>query len=205
MLKSTSNPRAEASRRNGTKSKGPITIDGKARASKNALKHGLCAKTTILLESEDEAAFESLEQGLNADLQPKGPLETLLASRLAMAAWRMDRADRIEADLLSPTKANGADRIGRNGRHTTMGETITRDRHGPQAVDCLIRYRGSTQAEFWRALAALRTIQAHREEGLSTHADRAANPPIDVTPRNCVEVQVNEGVIRQKPNEPERR
>ncbi|MGI9491863.1 MAG: hypothetical protein ACR2QF_05610 [Geminicoccaceae bacterium] len=57
------NPRAEASRRNGAKSKGPMTTDGKARASKNALKHGLRAASTVLLDGEEEADFEIWTKG----------------------------------------------------------------------------------------------------------------------------------------------
>jgi hypothetical protein len=194
------NLRAEASRKNGTKSKGPVTADGKARASRNALKHGLRAASTVLLDGEDEAEFDVLDQGLKADLQPSGPLETLLTSRLAIAAWRMSRADRIEADLLAPTNGN---------RAANLGEKITRDRHGPQAIDCLIRYRGSTQSEFWRALAALRAIQSQKAEailkGEAPAANAAPKRAINIDHPHYIEIQADDGVIGPEPNEPERR
>ena len=194
------NLRAEASRKNGAKSKGPVTAGGKARASKNALKHGLRAASTVLLDGEDETEFEVLDQGLKTDLQPSGPLETLLTSRLAIAAWRMSRADRIEADLLAPS--NG-------GRSSSLGEKITRDRHGPQAIDCLIRYRGSTQSEFWRALAALRAIQSQKAEailkGETSEASMIPAMAIGVDHPHTIELQADRGVISPEPNEPERR
>lgn len=186
-------PRAEASRKNGAKSKGPVTVDGKACASRNSLKHGLRAKTTVLLEGEDEAAFLAMDHGLKADLQPRGALETLLTSRLAIAAWRMDR---IEADLLKP--ANGA-------RASTLGEKFTRDRYGPQAIDCLIRYRGTTQTEFWRSLAALRALQTQKDETVIEEAQHRANLPVDVMQPNYIGPQVDKGVICLEPDEPEKR
>lgn len=189
-------PRAEASRKNGAKSKGPVTVDGKVCASRNSLKHGLRAKTTILLEGEDEAAFTAMDQGLKADLQPRGALETLLASRLVIAAWRMDRADRIEADLLTSTSGP---------RASTLGEKLTRDRYGPQAVDCLIRYRGTTQTEFWRSLAALRALQTQKDETVLEEAQHRANLPVDVTQPNYIGPQADESVICLEPDEPEKR
>ena len=156
------NPRAEASRRNGAKSRGPVTADGKARASKNALKHGMCATSTVVLEGEDGTAFEQLDQGLRADLQPSGPLENLLASRLAIAAWRMGRADRIEADLLASVPG---------GHASTLGEKVARDRHGPQAIDCLIRY---PRLDPVRVLARSRGAARHPKPARGKYAERHA-------------------------------
>ena len=42
-----SNARAEASRKNGARSRGPGTAEGKARSARNALKHGLTADAAV--------------------------------------------------------------------------------------------------------------------------------------------------------------
>jgi hypothetical protein len=49
--------RAEASRRNGAKSCGPKTPEGKARSAQNALKHGFRAQKYVVLPDEGGAAF----------------------------------------------------------------------------------------------------------------------------------------------------
>ena len=100
--------RAAASRRNGAKSRGPKTPEGKARSAKNALKHGLCAQYTVVLGDEDLAAFEALEAALMAELAPQGTLQAVLARRIVAASWRLERAERIEGELLAHTMRDTA-------------------------------------------------------------------------------------------------
>jgi hypothetical protein len=92
-----SGARAEASRKNGAKSRGPRTAEGKARSAQNALKHGLRAEKHVVLPKEDAAEFEALEAALFAELAPVGALQAVLARRVVVAAWRLARADRLAA------------------------------------------------------------------------------------------------------------
>jgi hypothetical protein len=98
---SVSNARAEASRKNGAKSRGPKTLQGKARSAQNALKHGLRAQKYVVLPEENAGEFAGLEAALVEELAPVGTLQLMLARRVAVAAWRLARADRIEADLFA--------------------------------------------------------------------------------------------------------
>jgi hypothetical protein len=104
-----SNARAEASRKNGARSRGPKTLEGKARAAQNALRHGLRAEKRVVLPEEDADEFAGLEAAMIAELAPVGALQTVLARRGAVAAWRLARADHIEADLFAERRfADGA-------------------------------------------------------------------------------------------------
>ena len=67
-----SNARAEASRKNGAKSRGPKTDEGKARSAQNALKHGMRAQKYLVLPDEDAAEFAELEAALVEELAPVG-------------------------------------------------------------------------------------------------------------------------------------
>jgi hypothetical protein len=80
------------------KSTGPKSTKGKARASLNALKHGLLAKD-IVLPSEDEQEFEGLRRALITELRPEGSLEEQIAERIVACLWRLRRIYPIEAGI----------------------------------------------------------------------------------------------------------
>ena len=58
----------EASRRNGAKSNGPKTEDGKTRSSQNAVKHGLSANKFVVLDGESGDDWEIFHQSYFAEI-----------------------------------------------------------------------------------------------------------------------------------------
>jgi hypothetical protein len=190
-----SNARAEASRKNGAKSRGPKTPEGKARSAQNALKHGLRAQKYVVLPEEDADEFAELQAAMVAELAPVGALQTVLARRVAVAAWRLARADRIEVELFAH-RSWGAD--------ANPGIAMIRDGNGSRSFETLLRYRGAAMAEFWRALKTLKALQAEQaaanepalEEARPVDVHRKAQPT-----RRAARPPL---VHRPRPSEPER-
>ena len=89
----------EAARRNGARSRGPVTAEGKARSSRNALKHGLAALEHFVLEDEAPSELEELAARLMAEVEPESEIEARLVKRMAIAFWKSERAERIEVAL----------------------------------------------------------------------------------------------------------
>jgi len=91
----------EASRRNGARSRGPVTPEGKAQASRNALQHGLTAMHHLVLEDEAPQELADMTARFTAEVAPQSELEARLARRLAVAFWKGERAERLEVALFA--------------------------------------------------------------------------------------------------------
>jgi len=187
--------RAAASRTNGAKSKGPKTAEGKARSAQNALKHGLRAQKYVVLPDEDAAAFQALEAALMDELAPQGALQGVLAQRVVAAAWRLKRADQIEAEVF-------ARRINDPFGKGDLGLALIRDCNGAKAFGALLRYRGGTLAEFWRALRTLKALQAEAAEPIKPERRGA---PDDFAPAPAASKTAPEAVCPSAAKLPPRR
>ena len=95
-----SDRRTLANRINASKSTGPQTLEGKAVASRNALRHGL-RSNQLLLDGEDPEEFAGLQADLLEALAPVGAVELSLAERIVIAIWRQRRLARAETAALS--------------------------------------------------------------------------------------------------------
>ena len=183
-----SNARAAASRKNGAQSRGPRTEEGKAKSAQNALRHGLRAQKYLVLPEEDAAEFAALEAALVAELAPVGALQTVLARRVAVAAWRLARADRLEVELFEERRL----------ANSSLGLALIRDGNGTRSFETLLRYRGAAMAEFWRALKTLKALQAEqaREAGQALDTEAALAQPIRPAARPALAHPL-------RPNEPD--
>jgi hypothetical protein len=85
-----------------------------------------------------------------AELAPVGALQGVLAERIVSAAWRLARADRLEAEVLAFRRAENGD----------LGLALMRDGNGTRSFETVLRYRNAAIAEFLRAQKALQALQA---------------------------------------------
>ncbi len=87
-----------ANRANAQLSRGPVTTEGKARSSQNALKTGLTG-STVLLPTDDPEHYKQHVERLFDELKPAGALESQLVQRLADAQWRLNRIPQLERNI----------------------------------------------------------------------------------------------------------
>jgi hypothetical protein len=89
----------EANRRNAFRSTGPKTEAGKRRSRRNAVRHGLTAKTVIDV-LEDPEDYKAFELSVTADFDALTAVDRELILRLASLLWRLRRTIAIETGLL---------------------------------------------------------------------------------------------------------
>ena len=87
-----------ANRANAQLSTGPTSSEGKAKVSHNALKTGLTGRT-VLLPSEDVAAFQAHVDRIFKQFAPEGDEEKRLTQSLADTLWRLERIPSLEAGI----------------------------------------------------------------------------------------------------------
>ena len=113
----------EANRRNAQKSTGPKTERGKARARRNAITHGMTARTIMpVLPQEDPKELEDRTQQAIAAMKPRNPLELDLVCRAVRLSGELDRAERVATTHL----AHRVRMAVRSGTDTVSAEELSR-------------------------------------------------------------------------------
>ncbi len=98
-VRSISEKKLEANRRNARQSTGPKTKAGKRASRLNAVTHGLLATIVVITAGdyqEDPQAFAQLLDELREQFMPVGVAEDLEVQKIALSYWRKMRAIRYE-------------------------------------------------------------------------------------------------------------
>ncbi len=187
----------QANRLNAQKSTGPRTAEGKERASRNALRHGLLAREAVI-QGEDPEEFELYREGMLQELAPAGAVEAMLAERVVGLSWRLRRAERLQnaafaaLDEGEPTpllearheewkqlKGSEWDRdiAGVVEEDAALGKVVVADFGGTRVLDRLLMYERRIESSLYRTMAELRREREAHAAGVPEEALRSEGSP----------------------------
>jgi uncharacterized protein (TIGR03435 family) len=159
--------RSDTARINGAKSRGPITPEGKARSSRNALKHGLTASFHPL-PGESRTALQAFLAAHRTTYRPVGPLEEELVHSLAVTRWRLRRIVNAEFNvfdnqlcLLDKEIKEEFSKIDDPGR---FGFVFQKLADTSPVLPLVLRYETSLTRIYDRTFKHLMTLQKLRNE-----------------------------------------
>ena len=166
-----------ANRLNALQSKGPKTIEGRAVSRRNALKHGLTARS-LIIEGENPKQFKALRDELIESYAPQGVVEDHLVDMMAGLLWRLRRAPSLEAaafawmqrchrhqGLIGPDGVlRGKGKV--RQRKQSLGRAIFHLVRDGDLLDKLNRYETHLMLQLGRVAAALDHQHAQREPAL---------------------------------------
>jgi hypothetical protein len=171
----------KANQQNAQKSTGPKTDEGKAVASKNAVKHGLFAAEAVV-KGENPAEYEAYHDQFLAEWAPVGMVESLMAERVISLAWRLRRAERmqnqaideqIEHYITNPLRrrsrmlmcqAQGIppDDPRRSTDHLQLGRMATYDWSDSKVLDRMLMYERRIESSLNKTIHNLKKYQLMR-------------------------------------------
>jgi hypothetical protein len=152
-----------ANRLNAQKSTGPRTARGKVALARNALKHGLTAKTVVLFD-ESKTAFERFHQAQALDFEPRTAGECALVEQIATLGWRLRRASRAEATLVNAEAERRRERLAADPEAPLRADISLMFSWLDKDMSALTRYETAIARQLDRAIATLERFQARRRE-----------------------------------------
>jgi hypothetical protein len=166
-----------ANRANASRSTGPRTPSGKARASQNALRHRSLGNSTLLC-SESARNFNAFVAGFYAEHQPSTPTEFALVDTMAAARWRILRMSNIDAANLSVefNRQQNDPAFENLDNATRTGLAYREMARESRTLDLINRSEARLQRQFDSALDRLLRLQSLRGKSVYD-PDSIVQPP----------------------------
>ncbi len=189
--------RLAANQRNALKSTGPRTVEGKKRSARNALKHGLRAKSVFdgkpaamsfspVLPGECSATFQTIKEELREEFHPRTAMENWLIDGIATQLWRLMRCNDFERRMIEAegrriaierheamNDANEADAVSeRLTVASVLAELFGGERSGGMML--VARYQGQMQRLMLGMIMRLEALRKRKNEDLYSREDRDA-------------------------------
>jgi hypothetical protein len=197
--------RAEASRENGRKSRGPITPEGKAISSQNSRTHSLTS-AALCLSIEDQPAFDALLADFRNDLQPANAIQSDLVAELAAIRWRQRRLWHIQTgmldnamDIMAPEIAKTYDSI---DTPTRLARAFSHLADESNSLELLRRYDSTYTRMFDRTLANLLELQRLQNHSDQLHSASEPQPRPQPEPEQNMPDPIAAPILRNEPKAP---
>ena len=174
------NTRAENARRNGALSKGPKTEEGKSISSRNAVRHGLTATATVVLQNENPEAWNHVLATHMAHYRPADDIEHELVEDIAFCRWRMRRFRNVDTALW---ELRMEDQSAEFNRHYAAADETARLAFAFRTdanLHLASRYEGQLRRSYERAIRNLNEYRAGRHarnENGNARDEKTQNEP----------------------------
>jgi hypothetical protein len=196
----------ESSRRNGAKSRGPVTDAGKQRSSANAAKHYITSRA-LLIPGESSDELDRHFAAYCARFRPVDGVELDLVENLAFVAWRQRRLSRREADLITEGTACSSQAGLDTQRRAASASWEKLAQYA--AMPLLHREDVNLRRAYDRILKTLLLLQQTRPDSPSSEPDPPSptelqnEPEPDLSPSdsNILEASPNNAATPQPPSE----
>ena len=149
---------------------GPVTPEGKARSSQNALRHGMRAES-LVLETESADDFAAHLARLHDELKPEPGVELQLVRTMAVASWRQMRLWEMEKMQFESPVAREESRYGSDAGATPADRIAGAFQflcHETTILEKLNRYEAHYDRQYRRALELLNAYRDRKSKTANT-------------------------------------
>ena len=155
--------RAQINRANALHSTGPVTHEGRAISSLNAVKTGLTGRT-VLLHSDDADVYRQHLAAYAKEYQPVGLREQELVQSLADTQWRLQRIPGLEMAIYAQGRAENQEYCTLHGSAGKgLIELGTFLKYEKQLKNLQLQ-ESRLQRRYEKEMAELRSLQKERKQ-----------------------------------------